>query len=114
MKSFTFAIWPNQYKQAGSQQPDATGNIQIPIEVLKELSVAYQKGELPTSMVNETEVVKLGASAWRNAPDGNQPVIKAQIRSWAEEQEAAAKRAERTAKDQGASNSDDTGWGVPF
>lgn len=118
MKAFKFAIWPNTYKTPGSKQPDAKGHISIPIDVLKELSVAYQKGELATetdTRNGDMEVVKLQASAWRNDPEGNRPVISAEIRSWGEEKEAAAKKAERDAKDNGASTSDDsTGWNIPF
>lgn len=115
MKTFNLAIWPNTYKKPGSDQPDATGHLQIPIEVLKELSIAYQQNELPTVKVDGQEIVKLSASAWRNAPGGNQPVIKAQIRSWTEEQEHQARRAEYKAKKDGAATADDsTGWGVPF
>lgn len=118
VKAFQFAIWPNSYKQAGSNQPDATGHVAIPIDVLKELSIAYQKGELATerdTRNGDVEVVKLKASAWRNDPEGNRPVISAEISSWSEQKEAAAKRAERDAKGNGASTSDDsTGWSVPF
>lgn len=115
MKGFQFAIWPNKYKKEGSRQPDARGHVAFPISVLKELSQAYQKGELPVEADERNggiEVVKLEASAWRNDPDGNKPVISAEIKSWSE---MAARAAEKAAKDAGATNSDDAdSWNVPF
>ena len=97
MKGFDLALWPNQYKEAGSRQPDAKGHLAIPISVLRDLAQAYQAKELPTVMDerNNCEVVKLVAAAWKNAPEGNKPVIKVEIDSWTEAKEREAKKAAR-------------------
>jgi hypothetical protein len=95
MKGFDLALWPNKYKQPESRQPDARGTLSIPISVLRDLSQAYQAKELPTEMDerNNVEVVKLDASAWKNAPEGNKPVIKCEIRDWTEQKEEIARKA---------------------
>ena len=119
MKGFEMALWPNQYKEPGSFQPDARGHISIPVSVLKELSIAYQQKELTveTDTRNDLEYVKLSASAWKNDPSENakRPVIKAEIRSFAEEKEAAAKKAARDAGNSAAPAEDAAGgWNIPF
>ena len=120
MKGFDLALWPNKYKTPGSRQPDARGAVSIPVSVLKDLSIAYQKGELSTetdTRNGDIEIVKLDASAWRNEPEGNKPVIKCEIQSW---EEMKQRQAEREAKAAGAaaggSGGDDaaTGWSIPF
>ena len=95
MKGFDLALWPNKYKTEGSRQPDARGSLSIPITVLRDLAQAYQAKELPTEMDerNNCEVVKLDASAWKNAPEGNKPVIKCEIRDWEEQKAEIARKA---------------------
>lgn len=114
MKGFDLALWPNQYKTEGSRQPDARGSLSIPISVLRDLAQAYQAKELPTAMDerNNCEVVKLDASAWRNDPEGNKPVIKCEVRSWEEQKAEIARKA---AKADGASSAESAsaGW-APF
>ena len=118
MKGFEMALWPNQYKEPGSFQPDARGHISIPVSVLKELSIAYQQKELTveTDTRNNLEYVKLTASAWKNDPSENakRPVIKAEFRSFAEEKEAAAKKAARDAGNGPAPAEESAGWNIPF
>ena len=123
------ALWPNEYKTPGSFEPDARGFISIPISVLKELSIAYQKKEitLENDTRNNVECVKLGASAWKNDPsDGKRrPVIKAEIRNFSEEQKALQDAAERKAQKDAAAGIHSgastapaaeaaTGWDIPF
>lgn len=114
MKGFDIALWPNDRKEPGSRQPDATGSISIPISVLRELSQAYQAKELPTThdTRNDQEVIKLDVSAWRNAPvEGKRtPVIKAEVRSWSEQKERleAMKPKSETPSDAGEA------WNLPF
>lgn len=105
MKGFEMALWPNENKEPGSSQPDATGFIAIPIEVLRDLSLAYQQRQLPVEndTRNNLEIVKLGASAWKNDPNNGkrQPVIKAQIRNLAEQKEAIERQAAYRARQDG-------------
>jgi len=122
MKGFEMALWPNDNKEPGGTQPDATGFITIPISVLKELSIAYQQKQLPVEndTRNNLEVVKLGASAWKNDPNNGkrQPVIKAVIRNFEEQKESAARKAQYEAERNGASTAPATetasGWDIPF
>ena len=115
MRGFDLALWPNERKQPGSKQPDARGTLAIPISVIRELSMAYQAKELPTEQDerNDCEIVKLDCSAWKNAPEGNRPVIKAEVRSWTEQQAEYARRA--AAKDGAAPAAavETPGW-APF
>lgn len=121
MKGFELALWPNEYKEPGSFQPDARGHISIPVSVLKELSIAFQQKEITveTDTRNNLEYVKLSASAWKNDPSENakRPVIKAEIRNFSEEKEAAAKKAARAASGPSApaaAADSGNGWNIPF
>ena len=108
------ALWPNQYKEPGSSQPDARGALSIPLSVVKELAMAYQAKELPTETDtrNDVEIVKLDVAAWKNDPGENpkRPVIKAEVKSWPEMKERQAARDAKKAE----SSSSSGGWGIDF
>ena len=117
MKGFDVALWRNTYKQEGSRQPDLRGSISIPISVLRELSTAYQAKELTTEQDdrNECEVVKLDVSAWKNDPEGNRPLLKAEVKNWTEMKEQQARRdAKNAAETAGASSGGGGSDWMPF
>lgn len=116
MKGFDVALWRNTYKQEGSRQPDLRGSISIPISVLRELSTAYQAKELTTEQDdrNECEVVKLDVSAWKNDPEGNRPLLKAEVKNWTEMKEQQARRDAKNAETAGASSGGGGSDWMPF
>ena len=113
------ALWPNQYKEPGSSQPDARGALSIPLSVVKELAMAYQAKELPTETDQrngDIEIVKLDVAAWKNDPGDNpkRPVIKCEVKSWPEMKERQAARDAKNAASSGGGSDAATGWGIDF
>ena len=116
MKQFKVALWPNENKYSDTS-PDATGSLQMPVSVLKEILQAYKASELPITQdyTTKEDCLTFRASAWRNPPSDGKPVISCQIDSPTEAKERAAKKAQRDAEQAGQnSQQDDLGWDAPF
>ena len=78
---------------------------------------AYQAKELTTEQDdrNECEVVKLDVSAWKNDPEGNRPLLKAEVKNWTEMKEQQARRdAKNAAETAGASSGGGGSDWMPF